>query len=137
MIGKSLIKKLVAGLAAAGAAFVAVVALGAAIFYALLMALPPLGAAALTFALFAALAAIIALVFLKGDDRHDDEDEDDDEPEGLLGRAVHLLRDRPMVGAGLGLGALFFLIRNPALAAIVASMVTEKRMEGRGYGRRR
>jgi len=137
MIGKSLIKKLVAGLAAAGAAFVAVVALGAAIFYALLMALPPLGAAALTFALFAALAAIIALVFLKGDDRHDDEDEDDGEPEGLLGRAVHLLRDRPMVGAGLGLGALLFLIRNPALAAIVASMVTEKRMEGRGYGRRR
>lgn len=137
MIGKSLIKKLVAGLAAAGAAFVAVVALGAAIFYALLMVLPPLGAAALTFALFAALAAIIALVFLKGDDRHDDEDEDDGEPEGLLGRAVHLLRDRPMVGAGLGLGALLFLIRNPALAAIVASMVTEKRMEGRGYGRRR
>lgn len=137
MIGKSLIKKLVAGFAAAGAAFVAVVALGAAVFYALLMVLPPLGAAALTFALFAAVAAIVALVFLKDGGMMHDDDEDDDEPEGLAARAVHLLRDRPIIGAGVGLGALFFLIRNPALAAIVASMVTEKRMESRGYGKRR
>lgn len=138
MIGKSLIKKLVAGFAAAGAAFVAVVALGAAVFYALLLVLPALGAAALTFALFAAVAALIALVFLKdGGMMHDDDDDDDGEPEGLAARAVHLLRDRPIIGAGVGLGALFFLIRNPALAAIVASMVTEKRMESKGYGRRR
>lgn len=137
MIGKSLIKKLVAGFAAAGAAFVAVVALGAAVFYALLLVLPPLGAAALTFALFAAVAAIVALVFLKDGGMMHDDDEDDDEPEGLAARAVHLLRDRPIIGAGVGLGALFFLIRNPALAAIVASMVTEKRMESRGYGKRR
>lgn len=137
MIGKSLIKKLVAGFAAAGAAFVAVVALGAAVFYALLLTLPPLGAAALTFALFAAVAAIVTLVFLKDGGMMHDDDEDDDEPEGLAARAVHLLRERPIIGAGVGLGALFFLIRNPALAAIVASMVTEKRMESRGYGRRR
>ncbi len=138
MIGKSLIKKLVAAFAAAGAAFVAFVALGAAVFYALLLVLPPLGAAALTFALFAAIAAIIALVFLKdGGLAFDDEEEDEDEPESLAVRAVHLLRERPIVGAGLGLGALFFLIRNPALAAIVASLVTEKRMDNRGYGKRR
>lgn len=137
MIGKSLIKKLVAGFAAAGAAFVAVVALGAAVFYALLLVLPPLGAAVLTFALFAAVAAIVALVFLKDGGMMHDDDADDDEPEGLAARAVHLLRDRPIIGAGVGLGALFFLIRNPALAAIVASMVTEKRMESRGYGKRR
>lgn len=138
MIGKSLIKKLVAAFAAAGAAFVAFVALGAAVFYALLLVLPPLGAAALTFGLFAAVAAIIALVFLKdGGLAFDDEDEDEGEPESLAVRAVHLLRERPIVGAGLGLGALFFLIRNPALAAIVASLVTEKRMDNRGYGKRR
>lgn len=137
MIGKSLIRKLVAGFAAAGAAFVAVVALGASVFYAVALVLPPLGAAAVTFALFALVAAVIALVFLKDGGVIDEDDAEDGESASLVGRAVNLLRERPVIGAGLGLGALFFLVRNPALAAIVASMVTEKRMESRGYGRRR
>ena len=137
MIGKSLIRKTVAAFAAAGAAFVAIVALGAAVFYALALALPPLGAAALTFGLFAVLAAIIALVFLKEDGGSDDFEDEDDASSGMIGRAVHLLRERPILGAGLGLGALFFLVRNPALAAIVASLVTEKRMDSRRSGRRR
>ena len=42
-----------------------------------------------------------------------------------------------MIGAVGGLGALFLLLRNPALAAIVASFVTERKMERRGYRRRR
>ena len=138
MIGKSLIRKLVAGFAAAGAAFVAVVALGAAVFYGLALVLPPLGAASLTVVLFGLVALVIALIFLKdGGIVGDDDDDEEDEPDSLASRAVHLIRERPIVGAGLGLGALFFLVRNPALAAIVASMVTEKRMESRGYGKRR
>jgi hypothetical protein len=137
MIGKSLIRKLVAGFAAAGAAFVAMVALGAAVFYALALVLPPLGAAALTFALFGLIALVIALFYLKDGGLIDDEEDDIEEADSLATRAVNLIRERPIIGAGLGLGALFFLVRNPALAAIVASMVTEKRMESRGYGKRR
>ncbi|WP_207869568.1 hypothetical protein [Brevundimonas goettingensis] len=136
MIGKGLVKKLVAGLAAAASAFVAVIALGATLFYALCLVLPALGAAAITFAVFAAVTALIAVIFLNagGDHHHDD---DEDEPESFAQKAVHLLRERPILGAAGGLGILFFLLRNPALAAIAASMITEKRMESRGYGRRR
>ena len=136
MIGKGLIKKLVAGLAAAASAFVAVIALGATLFYALCLVLPALGAAAITFGVFALLTVIIAMVFLNagGGRHHDDEDE---EPESFAQKAVHLIRERPIMGAAGGLGILFFLLRNPALAAIAASMITEKRMESRGYGRRR
>lgn len=136
MIGKGLVKKLVAGFAAAASVFVALVALGATLFFALDLVLPALGAAAITFAVFAAAAALIAVVFLKGDS-HGDDDEEDGEPESLLHRAVHLVRERPVLGAAGGLGILFLLLRNPALAAIAASMITEKRMESRGYGRRR
>ena len=51
--------------------------------------------------------------------------------------ASHFSRDRLIVGVAGGLGALFLLLRNPALAAIVASLVTERKMEQRGYRRRR
>lgn len=137
MIGKGLVKKLVAGFAAAASAFVAVIALGATLFYALCLVLPALGAAAITFAVFAAVTSLIAVVFLNAGGGHHDDDEDDDEPESFAQKAVHLLRERPILGAAGGLGILFFLLRNPALAAIAASMITEKRMESRGYGRRR
>ena len=136
MIGKGLVKKLVAGLAAAASAFVAVIALGATLFYALCLVLPALGAAAITFGVFCVLTALIAVIFLNaGGGRHDDCE--DEEPESFAQKAVHLIRERPMLGAAGGLGVLFFLLRNPALAAIAASMITEKRMESRGYGRRR
>lgn len=137
MIGKGLIKKLVAGLAAAASAFVAVIALGATLFYALCLVLPPLGAAAIMFGAFGVLTALIAVIFLNaGGGLHHDDDEDE-EPESFAQKAVHLIRERPILGAAGGLGVLFFLLRNPALAAIAASMITEKRMESRGYGRRR
>ena len=136
MIGKGLIKKLVAAFVAAASASVAIVALGATLFFALDLVMPALGAAAITFAVFSAVAAVVASVFLGAGGDHDDEDEDE-EPETLVERAVQLVRERPILGAAGGLGILFFLLRNPALAAIAASMITEKRMESRGYGKRR
>ena len=136
MIGKGLVKKLVAAFVAAASASVAIVALGATLFFALDLVMPALGAAAITFAVFAAVAAVVASVFLGAGGDHDDEDEDE-EPETLVERAVHMVRERPILGAAGGLGILFFLLRNPALAAIAASMITEKRMESRGYGKRR
>lgn len=132
---KGLIKRLVATAVVAASAFLAVVFLGLAIFYALSLAMTPLGAAAATFGLFALVALVTALVFLRGDNR--EEEDEDDEPEGLLGKVMHIVRDRPVIGAVGGLGALFLLLRNPALAAIVASMVTERKLDERGYRRRR
>ncbi|CAN5411198.1 hypothetical protein BH10PSE2_BH10PSE2_29260 [soil metagenome] len=133
---KGLVNKLVAAFVAAASAFVAMIALGATLFYALCLVLPPLGAAALTFAAFAIVAAVVAIVFLKGESGHNQEDEDE-APETLVQKAVHLVRERPILGAVGGLGALFLLLRNPAIAAIAASLITEKRMESRGYGKRR
>lgn len=132
---KSIVKKLVATAIVAASAFLAVVFLGVAIFYALSLTLTPLGAAAVTFGLFALVALIVALVFLKGD-KHDEADEED-EPEGLMGKIIHIVRERPVVGAVGGLGAAFLLLRNPALAAIVASMVADRKMDQGGYSRRR
>lgn len=132
---KSIVKKLVATAVVAASVFLAVLFLGVAIFYALSLTLTPLGAAAVTFGLFALVALIVALVFLKGD-KHDEADEED-EPEGLMGKIIHIVRERPVVGAVGGLGAAFLLLRNPALAAIVASMVADRKMDQGGYSRRR
>ena len=132
---KGIVKKLVATAVVAASAFLAVVFLGVSIFYALSLTLTPLGAAAVTFGLFAFVALIVTLVFLKGD-KHDEADEED-EPEGLLGKIIHIVRERPVVGAVGGLGAAFLLLRNPALAAIVASMVADRKMDQGGYSRRR
>lgn len=132
---KGIVKKLVATAVVAASVFLAVVFLGVSIFYALSLTLTPLGAAAVTFGLFALVALVVAVVFLKGD-KHDEDDEED-EPEGLLAKVIHIVRERPIVGAVGGLGAAFLLLRNPALAAIVASMVAERKMDQGGYSRRR
>lgn len=134
---KGLVKKLVAGLAAAASAFVAMIALGATLFYGLCLVLPALAAAAITFGVFGAITALIAVIFLNADGGEHGHGDEDEEPESFARKAVHLIRERPILGAAGGLGILFFLLRNPALAAIAASMITEKRMESRGYGRRR
>lgn len=132
---KGIVKKLVATAVVAASVFLAIVFLGVSIFYALSLTLTPLGAAAVTFGLFALVALIVALIFLKGD-KHDDEDEEE-APEGLLGKVLHIVRERPIVGAVGGLSAAFLLLRNPALAAIVASMVADRKMDQGGYSRRR
>ena len=69
---RGLIKRVVATAVVAASAFLAVVFMGLAIFYALSLTLTPLGAAAVTFGLVALVALIVALVFLKGD-KHDEQ----------------------------------------------------------------
>ncbi len=125
MIGRGLVNRLVASFVAAGAAFVAVVALGATVYYALSLVLLPLGAAAITAGLFAGLAAVVAVLYLrKGEGDHDEDD--DHEPEGLGGRAYALFRSRPVLGTVAALAGGWIFLRNPALATMVAAAFTEK-----------
>jgi len=126
---KGILKRAVATAVVAASVFLAVIFLGVAVFYALQLMTTPLGAAAITFGLFALTALIVALVFLKRAEG-DDEDEED-EPEGLAGKILHMVRERPVIGVVGGLGAAFLLLRNPALAAIVAGMVADRKMEHR------
>ncbi len=132
MIGKSVVKKLSAALVVAGCAFVAVVALGATVYYALALVLPPLGAAAITAGLFALVAVIVAVVFLGAAGALDEEE--DEEPEGLGARAFTLFRQRPILGSVAALAGGYIFLRNPALATMVAAAFTEK-SHGRGYRR--
>lgn len=125
MIGKGLINRAVATLVAAGAAFVTVVALGATVFYALLLAVPPLAAAAITAGLFGLLFLVVVLVFLNKA-RGDEDDDEDQEPEGLGARAFHLFQQRPVLGAVAALAGGWIFLRNPALATMVAAAFTEK-----------
>ena len=131
---KGIVKRVVATAVVAASVFLAVIFLGLSAFYGLSLVLTPLGAAAITFGAIALIALIVALVFLKGDSQDEDEEET---PDGLVGKLLHLVRERPIIGAVGGLGAAFLLLRNPALAAIVASMVADRKMDQGGYGRRR
>jgi hypothetical protein len=124
MIGKSLVRKLSAALVVAGCAFVVVVALGATTFYALSLVVPPLGAAAITAALFALIALVVAMVFLGAAGGMEDEHEE--EPEGLGARALSLFRQRPILGSVAALAGGYIFLRNPALATMVAAAFTEK-----------
>ena len=125
MIGKGLIKKLTAAFVVAASAFVAIVALGATLYYALALVLPALGAAAITAGVFALIAIIVAVVFLNAAGVMDDEAEED-EPEGLGGRAYALFRTRPILGTVAALAGGWIFLRNPALATMVAAAFTEK-----------
>ncbi len=126
MIGKGLVKKLTAAFVVAASAFVAIVALGATLYYALALVMPGLGAAAITAGVFAVIAIVVAVVFLNvaGGMGHDDEEED--EPEGLGGRAYALFRSRPILGTVAALAGGWIFLRNPALATMVAAAFTEK-----------
>ncbi|OYX58168.1 MAG: hypothetical protein B7Y86_03955 [Brevundimonas subvibrioides] len=125
MIGKGLIKKLTAAFVVAASAFVAIVALGATLYYALALVLPALGAAAITAGVFALIAIITAVVFLNAAGVMDDEVEEE-EPEGLGGRAYALFRTRPILGTVAALAGGWIFLRNPALATMVAAAFTEK-----------
>lgn len=133
MIGKGLVKKLTAAFVVAASAFVAVVALGATLYYALALILPPLGAAAITAGFFALVAIIVALVFLNASGAHDEDDDEDDDL-GLGQRAFALFRQRPILGTVAALAGGWIFLRNPALATMVAAAFTEK-PHGRGYRR--
>ncbi|MES2860595.1 MAG: hypothetical protein V4701_03950 [Pseudomonadota bacterium] len=126
MIGKGLVKKLTAAFVVAASAFVAVVALGATLYYALALVLPALGAAAITAAVFAAIAIVVAVVFLNASGGMNHDDDEEDEPEGLGGRAYALFRSRPVLGTVAALAGGWIFLRNPALATMVAAAFTEK-----------
>lgn len=127
MIGRGLIKKLVAGFAAAGAALVAVVATGATLFYGLTLLMHPAGAAAITAGVFALIAgALFMTMSRKADGGHDEDDDEDHEPEGLGGRAYALIRSRPVLGTVAALAGGWIFLRNPALATMVAAAFTER-----------
>ena len=123
-MARGLVKKAVAASVAAGAALVAVVAMGATIFYALQLVVVPLAAAAITFLLFAVVALTVALVFVARSEAEDQEEDDD--ASGLGQRAYMLFRQRPSLGTGAALAGGWIFLRNPALATMVAAAFTEK-----------
>ncbi|MBU1348365.1 MAG: hypothetical protein KKA16_15600 [Alphaproteobacteria bacterium] len=126
MIGKGLVKRLTAAFVVAASAFVAVVALGATLYYALALVMSPIGAAAITAGVFTIVAVVVAVLFLGAAGGLDHDDEDDKEPEGLGGRAYALFRSRPMLGTVAALAGGWIFLRNPALATMVAAAFTEK-----------
>ena len=123
-MARGLVKKAVAASVAAGAALVAVLALGATIFYGLQLVVVPLAAAAITFLLFAVVALAVALTFVSRSEAEDEEDEE--EVSGLGQRAFMLFRQRPILGTVAALAGGWIFLRNPALATMVAAAVTEK-----------
>ena len=123
-MARGLVKKAVAASVAAGAALVAVVAMGATIFYALQLVVVPLAAAAITFLLFAVVALTVALVFVARSEAEDQEEDDD--ASGLGQRAYMLFRQRPSLGTVAALAGGWIFLRNPALATMVAAAFTEK-----------
>lgn len=125
MLGRRLVRRAVATAIAAGAALVAVLALGVAVYCALALVTPPLAAAAITFLLFAVLALLVALLFVKAAEG-DEEPEDDIETGGLGLRAYELFRQRPILGTVAALAGGWIFLRNPALATMVAAAFTEK-----------
>lgn len=123
-LARDLVKKAVAASVAAGASLVAILALGATIFFALQLVVPPLAAAAITFLLFALVAVVVAMVFVTRSDTGDELEED--EPSGLGERAFSLFKQRPILGTVAALAGGWIFLRNPALATMVAAAFTEK-----------
>ncbi len=123
-MASGLVKKAVAASVAAGAALVAILALGATIFYALQLVVVPLAAAAITFLLFAVIALAVVLIFVARSEAEDEEDEGD--VSGLGQRAYMLFRQRPILGTVAALAGGWIFLRNPALATMVAAAFTEK-----------
>ena len=134
MIGKGLVKKLTAAFVVAASAFVAVVALGATLYYSLALVLPAVGAAAITAGVFAFIAIVVAVVYLNAAGMMDDDDDHEDEDLGLGQRAFALFKSRPILGTVAALAGGWIFLRNPALATMVAAAFTEK-PHGRGYRR--
>ncbi|WP_426027203.1 hypothetical protein [Brevundimonas sp. TWP2-3-4b2] len=123
-LARDLVKKAVAASVAAGAGLVAVLALGATIFFALQLVVVPLAAAAITFLLFALVAVVVAMMFVARSEAEDELEED--EPSGLGQRAYSLFKQRPILGTVAALAGGWIFLRNPALATMVAAAFTEK-----------
>src|SRR5690606_5210514 len=97
---------------------------GATIFFALCLVLVPLAAAAVTMLVFALVALIVVMVFLRRDAA--EEEVEDEAPMGLGERAYMLFRQRPLLGTAAALAGGWIFLRNPALATMVAAAFTEK-----------
>ena len=142
---RDIINRAVAGAIAAAAAFVAIVALGATLFYALCIVLPPLGASAITAGVFVVAAGIAYLVFAGKAHGEDDDDFEEEEPETLTSRAMHLVRERPVIGIVAALAAGAVILKKPGLVALAMTAFNESqsrdsqsdRSSGRGRKRRR
>lgn len=126
---RKLVNRMVSGAVAAGAAFVAIVALGATVFYGLCLVVLPLAAAAITAGLFSAIAIGAYFVFANKADPKDDIDDEDDEPESLPGRLLHMVQQRPVVGVVAALAAGAILLKKPGLAAMALAAFSDS---GRG-----
>lgn len=126
MFGRGLMTR-VAGIAGVAAClFVAIVALGFAVYAGLEIVLVPAAAAAVTALIFAVVAGIVALI-INGPRRP----EPVDEPSGLQDRVVALFSQRPILGTVAGLAAGWIFLRNPALATVVATVLSDKAPSGR------
>ena len=125
MLG-GLVNKAVAVAVAAAAAFVAVLCLGAVLFFALSVVVVPMAAAALTFLVFALLAVAVVMVFMGKVGGGDEPEEDESVADGLAGRVFQLFRSRPILASVATLAGGFIFLRNPALATMVAAAFTEK-----------
>ena len=130
---RKLVNRMVSGAVAAGAAFVAIVALGATLFYGLCLVVTPLGAAAITAGVFAAIAVIAYLVFANKADPQDDADDEDDEPESLPGRLLHMVQQRPVVGVVAALAAGAILLKKPGLAAMALAAFNDSGHDKRDH----
>jgi len=135
MIGKGLVRKAGAAGVALGALGVATVFLGVAIYHLLSLVLVPAASAAITCALFAVVAVVVASAYLKR--QEEVEEEAEAEPEGLGARAYMLFRQRPILGTVAALAGGWIFLRNPALASIVAAAFTERSHGGSRSSRRR
>jgi membrane protein YdbS with pleckstrin-like domain len=123
-MARNLVKKAVAASVAAGAALVAVLALGATIFFALQLVFEPLAAAAITFLLFTVIALAVAMIFVTRSEAEEELNEDD--VSGLGQRAFMLFKQRPILGTVAALAGGWIFLRNPALATMVVAAFTEK-----------
>ena len=131
MFGRGLMTKAACLAGVAACVLVAVIALGYAVYAALAMVLVPAGAAAVTAAIFAVAAGVGALVIAGPR-----EPEPVDEPTGIQDRIVTLFSERPILGTVAGLAAGFIFLRNPALATMVAAIMSDKPATPTGRRRR-
>jgi len=123
LIGRTIVVKTAAVAAIATAVVLCVVALGHALYLALVdfAGLHPAGAALALAAVMALAALIVASVaFGRGGGHH----KAPAEPASLTDRVVGLAKERPIIATVAGLAAGFIFLRNPALATIVAAALT-------------
>lgn len=125
---RDLLNRAIAVAVAAAAAFVAIVALGATVYYGLSLVVTPLGAAAITAGLFAVTAFVTFFLFAKkAAGESDDDDIEDEEPEGIASIALHLVQQRPVIGIVAALTAGALILKKPGLAALALTAFNESR----------